>query len=173
MFKFIILAITLFTKIVCARETILQNATPEQITKGFQRQNQEYTSTSRTMKPVPNESPTPPQLVALSFVINFEFDSSSVKKESYKILQNISEAFNSPKLVKSSFIIEGHTDVVGDPEYNMALSRRRAESVRSFLISKGINPNRLKAIGKGSKELNDPSDPTGASNRRVKIIRLD
>ncbi|HUG04793.1 MAG TPA: OmpA family protein, partial [Steroidobacteraceae bacterium] len=48
--------------------------------------------------------------------------------------------------------IEGHTDSVGSAEYNQALSQRRADSVRSFLIQQGIGPERIRTSGKGEHQ---------------------
>jgi len=68
--------------------------------------------------------------------------------------------------------IEGHTDSVGSEDYNLGLSQRRANAVQQFLVSQGIAPNRLTAIGKGE---NFPvaSNETSSGrqmNRRVEVI---
>ncbi|WP_108646446.1 OmpA family protein [Polynucleobacter rarus] len=175
MYKIILLGFHLFIQPIFAAEVLLKNASPDQIVKGFQRQeeNQEYASTSRTLKPIPNKSEAIQAPISQSFVINFEFDSSEVRKESYKILQNISAAITSPTLEKATFVIEGHTDAVGKLDYNIALSKRRADSVKYFLIQNGVSTNRLNSVGKGPTELNDSANPTDSSNRRVKIIRMN
>jgi outer membrane protein OmpA-like peptidoglycan-associated protein len=71
--------------------------------------------------------------------------------------------------------IEGYTDSVGSDDYNQALSQRRAESVRSYLVRAGIEPGRLSASGMGK---NDPvADNDSAigrqQNRRVAVIIND
>lgn len=71
-----------------------------------------------------------------------------------------------------SFVVEGHTDSVGPSEYNRELSRKRAESVRNYLISRfQIEPSRLKAVGKGEGDpVGDNSTQEGRmQNRRVVI----
>lgn len=68
--------------------------------------------------------------------------------------------------------IEGHTDNVGSGEYNLGLSRRRADSVLDYLTQRGINPGRLSALGLG-QERPIASNLTAAGrqqNRRVEII---
>lgn len=69
-------------------------------------------------------------------------------------------------------IIEGHTDSVGSEDSNQRLSQRRADSVRSYLMSQGINSSRLAASGKGeSSPVSGNESATGRQqNRRVEVI---
>ena len=71
--------------------------------------------------------------------------------------------------------IGGHTDSVADDAYNMELSQRRAESVRSYLIQKGIHASRLTAKGYGETHPIAPNDTESgrARNRRVELTRVD
>ncbi|HUG04399.1 MAG TPA: OmpA family protein [Steroidobacteraceae bacterium] len=68
--------------------------------------------------------------------------------------------------------IEGHTDSVGSDEYNQALSQRRADSVRSFLIQQGIGPERIRTAGKGEHQPVADNESSGGrqQNRRVEVI---
>jgi outer membrane protein OmpA-like peptidoglycan-associated protein len=68
--------------------------------------------------------------------------------------------------------IEGHTDNVGSDEYNQALSQRRADSVRSFLIQQGIGPERIRTSGKGEHQPVADNESGGGrqQNRRVEVI---
>jgi outer membrane protein OmpA-like peptidoglycan-associated protein len=68
--------------------------------------------------------------------------------------------------------IEGHTDSVGSENNNFALSQRRAESVRSFLMSQGIAANRMSASGKGEgSPVASNDNATGRQmNRRVEVV---
>lgn len=70
------------------------------------------------------------------------------------------------------FVIEGHTDSRGSAAYNRRLSRLRALAVRSYLISRGVDPSRIRAEGRGEDEpVADNGDAEGrANNRRVEII---
>lgn len=73
------------------------------------------------------------------------------------------------KYPKDTVVFVGHTDDVGSTEYNLALSRRRAEAVRDYVISQGIAPERLSIEAKGESEPALPNDtPTNrVLNRRV------
>jgi outer membrane protein OmpA-like peptidoglycan-associated protein len=68
--------------------------------------------------------------------------------------------------------IEGHTDNVGSDEYNQALSQRRADSVRSFLVQQGIGPERIRTSGKGEHQPVADNESGGGrqQNRRVEVI---
>ena len=68
--------------------------------------------------------------------------------------------------------IEGHTDSRGNPKRNLLLSQRRAEAVRQYLISKGVAPDRLQAVGYGDTRPIAPNDTRKgrAANRRVEFI---
>jgi outer membrane protein OmpA-like peptidoglycan-associated protein len=74
----------------------------------------------------------------------------------------------------SNFLIEGHTDSTGDAAHNMDLSKRRAEAVKSVLVSQfGIDGARLTTTGLGAtKPVASNDTPQGrAENRRVEFIR--
>lgn len=67
--------------------------------------------------------------------------------------------------------IIGHADASGTPAANQALSTKRAESVRDYLISKGADAGMLVVEGVGSKDLKNPAKPNADENRRVEIGR--
>lgn len=69
-------------------------------------------------------------------------------------------------------VVEGHTDSVGSDDNNLKLSQKRAESVRTYLVSKGVQPDRISAVGKGeTTPVADNKSPEGrANNRRVEIV---
>jgi outer membrane protein OmpA-like peptidoglycan-associated protein len=73
---------------------------------------------------------------------------------------------------ESTMVVEGHTDSQGAEQFNQQLSQRRAESVRSYLISRGIASDRITAEGHGlSQPVADNGTPEGrANNRRVEIV---
>ena len=118
----------------------------------------------RNLTPEAREKPN----VDLS--IQFEFDSAKVLPESRPLLDNLAKAMNSDKLRGFTFVVEGHTDIVGSADYNQKLSNQRALSVLAYLASKGVSKERLKSLGKGSTELLMPDKPDAAENRRVRII---
>jgi OOP family OmpA-OmpF porin len=72
-------------------------------------------------------------------------------------------------------LITGHTDSVGSDEYNIGLSDRRAASVKTWLVNKGISSSRIQTAGKGENEpiaSNQTSDGR-AQNRRIEIVAID
>jgi len=117
-----------------------------------------------------NLTPEARQKPNVDLSIQFEFDSAKLLPESRPLLDNLAKAINSDKLRGFTFVVEGHTDIVGSTEYNQKLSDQRALSVLAYLASKGVSKERLKALGKGSTELLMPDKPEAAENRRVRII---
>ena len=101
--------------------------------------------------------------------IQFENGKATIKKTSYKILDDIAKIF----IDNSNYIIEvqGHTDNVGKHDYNVDLSERRAQAVRTYLIGKGVPAERLSAHGYGpDKPIADNKTSAGrAKNRRVEF----
>jgi outer membrane protein OmpA-like peptidoglycan-associated protein len=75
---------------------------------------------------------------------------------------------------ESKITVEGHTDSQGVASYNQDLSQRRAQSVRDYLVSRGIATDRITAQGFGlTRPIADNGSPEGrANNRRVEIIVL-
>jgi outer membrane protein OmpA-like peptidoglycan-associated protein len=71
-----------------------------------------------------------------------------------------------------SMLVEGHTDSVGSASANETLSLKRAESVRTYLVSRGIPSDKIRASGLGSsRPISENSTPDGrANNRRVEIV---
>lgn len=105
-----------------------------------------------------------------SYQIQFETGSSIIKPESYSELDEI---------LKSSVVAEGlkvgvygHTDNTGNSNANQKLSEERANSVKSYLISKGLMTSRIEAKGFGqSQPIAENNTSTGkAQNRRVQIV---
>jgi outer membrane protein OmpA-like peptidoglycan-associated protein len=104
--------------------------------------------------------------------VHFDFDSYSIKPESFEPLDVIGEALINPPLEEAIINIEGHTDSSGSDEYNQKLSEQRAWSVKSYLVQKfGIDPNRLVIVGFGERApiADNNSDRGMALNRRVEF----
>jgi outer membrane protein OmpA-like peptidoglycan-associated protein len=98
----------------------------------------------------------------------FNFDESTLLPASITELIRWAEIIKKSKLKVE---ISGHTDSVGEEQYNQKLSEKRAEAVRMFLISQGCNPELLQAIGYGkSMPVNSNDTEKGrALNRRVEL----
>ena len=101
--------------------------------------------------------------------IQFKILSTLILPESYKVLDDIVLILiENPDL---KVLIEGHTSIDGSPELNLKLSQERADNVKKYLESKGVDSARLKAEGFGtSKPLNNSKNESEiALNRRVEI----
>jgi outer membrane protein OmpA-like peptidoglycan-associated protein len=110
-----------------------------------------------------------------NLTVNFASGSTDLTPQAIRQLDELGRALSSAQLADYKFRIEGHTDTVGTPESNRALSERRAQAVVAYISSKyGIAATRLEAVGMGEGNL---AVPTGAQvaeprNRRVQIINL-
>ena len=110
---------------------------------------------------------------AISLQILFAYDSADLTPEAKAQLEPIGRALASGELKGLKFKIEGHTDIVGSDEYNIELSRRRADAVKQHLIEQyDIASSALEIEGKGKKNLADAANPTSDTNRRVRIVGL-
>jgi outer membrane protein OmpA-like peptidoglycan-associated protein len=112
----------------------------------------------------------PEQSVNLN--IPFEYNSSALKPEASAQLKQLESALTSAALGKDRFVVAGHTDAKGSPEYNKRLSLRRAEAVKRFLVANGMAADRLDTVGYGSEQLLTPDLPADPRNRRVEIRDL-
>jgi outer membrane protein OmpA-like peptidoglycan-associated protein len=80
-------------------------------------------------------------------------------------------ALLSPALKESTILLNGHTDAAGSPDYNLALSHRRAQSVRKYLIHTfKIPEDRLLVAGFGFERLKVADQPLSGENRRVEVV---
>jgi OOP family OmpA-OmpF porin len=99
----------------------------------------------------------------------FDFDKSVLKPEGRAKLDDLVSKMSGLNL--EVIIAVGHTDSVGSDTYNQKLSIRRSEAVKSYLVSKGVEKNRVYTEGKGEKQpVADNKTAEGrAKNRRVEI----
>ena len=106
--------------------------------------------------------------------VYFEFDSDRLQPDAVVLLERVGAALSAEELAAFHFSVEGHTDSVGPPEYNDALSMRRAAAVEGFLVNFGVPHARLEAVGHGeSAPVASNENSTGRQrNRRVELINL-
>ncbi len=99
----------------------------------------------------------------------FDFDKAVLKPEGKAKLDDLAQKVKGINL--EVIIAVGHTDAVGTDAYNQKLSIRRSEAVKAYLVSKGIEKNRIYTEGKGEKQpVADNKTKEGrAKNRRVEI----
>lgn len=103
-------------------------------------------------------------------VANFKVNSARLTPAGRAAVDEVIEELRGFDRVKS-IVITGHTDSTGSRAYNQKLSERRAAAVRDYMISRGVNPALLTAIGAGEDQpIADNSTKEGrAMNRRVEI----
>ena len=140
-----------------------------------------------TPKPVAQPAPPPPpppppppvkepakpapvaEKVTLAADVLFDFDKSILKNEGKNKLDDLATKVKAINL--EVVIAIGHTDSIGSDAYNQKLSVRRAESVKAYLVSKGVEPNRIYTEGKGEKQpvASNKTKDGRQKNRRVEI----
>ncbi len=102
--------------------------------------------------------------------VYFDTDKSALKEESESSLNRLANfLLQHPQVIIQ---VEGHTDNIGNTAYNAALSLRRAESVKHFLVALGIPPERMETLGKGDTKPLKPNDSeiNRSFNRRIEVI---
>jgi len=121
--------------------------------------------------PVPAKPAPKPVTEKVTFAADvfFDFDKAVLKPEGKAKLDDLVSKLKGINL--EVIIAIGHTDSIGGDAYNQKLSVRRAEAVKAYLVSKGIEPNRIYTEGKGkSQPIADNRTAEGrAKNRRVEI----
>jgi outer membrane protein OmpA-like peptidoglycan-associated protein len=110
----------------------------------------------------------------LSTKVYFDFNKTTIAPVSYGILDAVAEAMlNNPQI--KVIRVEGHTDNEGTPEYNLELSRSRAQAVVDYLIGKSVPAERLTFEGYGftKPKASNTSEEGRAINRRVEFTILE
>jgi outer membrane protein OmpA-like peptidoglycan-associated protein len=110
-------------------------------------------------------------VLAVTFKSDMMFDtgSATLKPGAYDELDRVARVLNN--YPQTRIQVEGHTDSVGSETSNQVLSERRADAVRNALVSRGVDPRRISAIGYGESRPIAGNDNEGGRqlNRRVQI----
>src|SRR4051812_19924422 len=118
----------------------------------------------------PEAKPKPvAEKVTFAADVLFDFDKAVVKPEGRSKLDDLA---NKVKSINLEVVIAiGHADSIGSDEYNQKLSVRRAEAVKAYLITKGVETNRIYTEGKGEKQpvASNKTKEGRAKNRRTEI----
>jgi OmpA-OmpF porin, OOP family len=125
--------------------------------------------------PPPTPAPPPPPPAKAEPLVTlhgpqFDFDKATLKPEGKKMVDEAVKVMkDKPDLHVS---VEGHTDSVGSDAYNQKLSERRAKAVRDYIVSQGINADRIttRGFGKSKPVASNDTAEGRAENRRVEII---
>jgi OOP family OmpA-OmpF porin len=101
--------------------------------------------------PAPAATPKPAaEKITLAADALFDFDKATLRAEGKKSLDELAAKAKGINL--EVIIAVGHADRIGDDKYNQKLSEKRSASVKDYLVSKGIEANRVYAEGKGEKQ---------------------
>jgi len=142
----------------------------EEIVKKYQNDPIDYNKIEDLIKQYSGKDQTKSWVL---YGVNFDFGSAQLRPESYPILNHAAQILlSNPGMMVE---IGGHTDAVGSESNNQPLSQRRAESVRTYLIEKGVEASRLTTHGYGSSvPVADNGTAEGrAMNRRVEFKVLN
>jgi outer membrane protein OmpA-like peptidoglycan-associated protein len=104
--------------------------------------------------------------------IQFRFNSADLDVDAAPTLMELRDALNASPSLRLTLI--GHTDSIGTPQYNRTLSYRRAQSVMTWLVAKGVPSARLAVDGRGQEQpiADNGTDEGRALNRRVQALRV-
>lgn len=105
--------------------------------------------------------------------INFASGSSAIAPSSLSQARNLAMSLQSSASAGKRFIVAGHTDSVGGREYNLDLSRRRAQALVDYLAENGVDRSRLQPEGYGFDRPIAGLGAKAAANRRVEIVKID
>jgi outer membrane protein OmpA-like peptidoglycan-associated protein len=107
----------------------------------------------------------------IDIAIFFDYNSDVIGPKAVGAVNELGVALLSPALKGSTILLNGHTDAAGSPDYNLALSHRRAQSVRKYLIHTfKIPEDKLLVAGFGFERLKVPDQPLSGENRRVEVV---
>jgi outer membrane protein OmpA-like peptidoglycan-associated protein len=99
----------------------------------------------------------------------FAFDSAEIQNTARENLEKLARSLND--YPESEVLIVGHTDSVGNENYNMGLSQRRSQSAKNYLVSQGIPGDRIRVEGRGELEpiADNDTEAGRQENRRVEV----
>lgn len=104
--------------------------------------------------------------------VTFDFDSDALKADFYEVLNSVTLVVN--EFDQTVLVVDGHTDSIGNPQYNQGLSERRANSVVRYLSAQGVAPVRMAAYGYGENYpiASNQTEAGRAQNRRVELTLM-
>src|SRR5580698_1182193 len=100
----------------------------------------------------------------------FAFDSSNVRPDDSKVLQQVVTCFTSGPLKGRTLKLVGHADPRGDSDYNMTLGQSRADSVAGYIRGKGLDKSKTESTSRGAMDATGTDDPSWARDRRVDMM---
>jgi peptidoglycan-associated lipoprotein len=100
----------------------------------------------------------------------FAFDSDHVRADDGAVLQQVATCFSTGPLKGRTLKLVGHADPRGASEYNDTLGQKRADSVKDFIIGKGLDKAKAESTSRGAMDATGTNEPTWARDRRVDVM---
>lgn len=125
--------------------------------------------------PAPRVQAPAPQPVRVTMRVEtlFDFDRSVIKPEGRVIIDGFITSLNGSQLKYDTVIVIGHTDSIGSDEYNMRLGQRRAEAVKAYLVSKGIDSRTIRTESRGERDpVADNKTALGRAKNRRAVVEV-
>jgi outer membrane protein OmpA-like peptidoglycan-associated protein len=109
-------------------------------------------------------------LVRFESDVLFDVDSAVIRDEGRETLVQVADVMD--EFDKTAIVVQGHTDSTGSDSHNQELSERRAAAARDYLVTRGVDDQRVQAIGYGETQPVSPNDTPADRqvNRRVEIL---
>ena len=109
----------------------------------------------------------------IDMMVGFGTGSADLSAQAKAEARAFAEAMKAPALAGMKFAIDGHTDAVGNRDYNLDLSKRRAQAVTDYLVAQGVDPARVEPHGFGFDKPRPGTTPMAAVNRRVEFSKAN
>ncbi|HEY3822662.1 MAG TPA: OmpA family protein [Polyangiaceae bacterium] len=100
----------------------------------------------------------------------FAFDSDHVRSDDALVLQQVATCFSTGPLKGRMLKLVGHADPRGGSEYNDTLGQKRADSVKDYIIGKGMDKAKAESTSRGAMDATGTDDPSWARDRRVDVM---
>jgi peptidoglycan-associated lipoprotein len=100
----------------------------------------------------------------------FAFDSDHVRADDALVLEQVATCFSTGPLKGRTLKLVGHADPRGGSEYNDTLGQKRADSVKDFILTKGMDKSKAESTSRGAMDATGTDDPTWARDRRVDVM---
>jgi peptidoglycan-associated lipoprotein len=112
----------------------------------------------------------PPPVRSVIRDVHFEFDRYDLTEDAKRTLEELAQALKANP--GFNLLVEGHADERGTPEYNLALGERRAQAAKDYLVSLGLEADRIDTISYGEERPLDPghNELAWALNRRAQFV---
>ena len=104
----------------------------------------------------------------------FAFDSAKLTEGAEQVIETYRKALRPEISEAYAAVIIGHTDSIGNADYNMKLSQRRAQAVSDYLVSTGVDAGKLRIVGRGEEApiASNDTKKGQAQNRRVEVVTI-